>query len=239
MLEELRTMLPMLQPRSARDDARRVIMHENVLRRASVTSRRQIFEKLSGRYFRPDAPLAVARFVHAMQTIQDPLQSGLLAYTMLVWNDALVSLLGCKWLAPKLAGPLDDAGASDIEAELDRLSTAIPQIRKWAPPTRGHVATHSLSVLRDCGYATGTVRKRLRQPFISPDVVLFGAQLILGSGEPASRFPAYTLFMAMGISIAEVIDALTDLHQRLVVNFAIQGDTVRFTVRGETPSRST
>ncbi len=123
--------------------------------------------------------------------------------------------------------------------ELDCLSKAIPQIRKWAPTTRRHVATHYLSLLRDCGYATGTVRKRLRQPFIPSDVVLFGAQLIMGSGEPASRLPAHTLFMAMGLSIAQVIDALTDLHQRRVVNFAIQGDTVCFTVRGETPSSRT
>jgi len=83
MLEELRTVLPVIRPLSARDDARRAIVQENVLRRPSVTSRRKIFEKLSVRYFQVDVPLAVARLVQGMQTVQEPLQSGLLAYTML------------------------------------------------------------------------------------------------------------------------------------------------------------
>jgi hypothetical protein len=94
MLEELRAVLPVIRPTSARDDVRRAILEDNVLRRPSVNSRRKIFEKLSGRYFPLNAPLTVARLVQAMQMVQDPLQNGLLAYVMLLWNDALVFPIG-------------------------------------------------------------------------------------------------------------------------------------------------
>jgi hypothetical protein len=237
MIEELRAVLPAIRPTSARDDARRAILEDNVLRRPSVNSRRKIFEKLDGRYFRLDVPLAVARLVQTMQMVQDRLQSGLFAYVMLLWNDPLVFRLGCEWLSPKLGSAPYDAQTSDIDAELDLLSSTIPQIRNWAPSTRHKIAVNYLNLLRDCGYATGALRKRLRRPFIEPDVVLFGVQLIIGSGEAISRLPEHLLFKAMGLSIKEVIDALTELQQRGCVDFAIQGGIVHFAVRGETISR--
>ena len=72
MLEEMRSVLLVIRPSSARDDARRTILEDNVLRRPSINSRRKIFEKLNGRYFRIDASLAVARLVQTMQMVQDP-----------------------------------------------------------------------------------------------------------------------------------------------------------------------
>jgi len=237
MLEELRAVLPVIRPTSARDDLYRAILDDNVLRRPSMNSRRKIFEKLNGRYFRLDASLAVARLVKTMQMVQDPLQNGLFAYVMLLWNDALAFRLGGQWLATKLGSAPYDTRTSDIDAELDRLSSTIPQIRTWAPSTRHKVAINYLNLLRDCGYATGTLRKRLRRPFIGPDVVLFGVQLIIGSGEAISRLPEHLLFKAMGLSIEEVIDALTELQQRGCVDFAIQGGIVHFAVRGKTFSR--
>jgi hypothetical protein len=237
MIEELSAVLPAIRPTSARDDARRAILEENVLRRPSVNSRRKIFEKLNGRYFHLDAPLAVARFVEALQAVQDPLQKSFLAYVMLLWNDALVFRLGCEWLAPNLLNAPYDAETSDIDTQLERLSSMIPQVLEWAPSTRHKIAINYLNLLRDCGYATGNLRKRLRRPFIGPDVVLFGVQLIIGSGEAISRLPEHTLFRAMGLSIGEVVDALTELQRRGYVDFAIQGDVVHFAVRGKTVSR--
>jgi Putative inner membrane protein (DUF1819) len=237
MLEELRAVLPVIRPTSARDDARRAILEDNVLRRPSISSRRKIFEKLSGRYFRSNASLAVARLVQTMQMVQDPLQNSLLAYVMLLWNDPLVFQWGAEWLAPKLGNVPYDAESSDIDAELDRLSSAIPRICKWAPITRRKIVINYLTLLRDCGYATGTFRKRLRRPFIEPDVVLFGVQLIIGGREAISRLPEHLLFKAMGLSIAEVVDALTELQHRGCVDFAVQGGIVHFALRGETISR--
>jgi Putative inner membrane protein (DUF1819) len=237
MLEELRAVLPVIRLTSARDDARRAILEDNVLRRPSISSRRKIFEKLNGCYFRSNASLAVARLVQTMQMVQDPLQNSLLAYVMLLWNDALVFQLGGEWLAQRLGSAPYDAQTSDIDVELDRLSSTIPQIRTWAPSTRHKIAINYLTLLRDCGYATGTFRKRLRRPFIEPDVVLFGVQLIIGSGEAISRLPEHLLFKAMGLSIEEVIDALTELQQRGCVDFAIEGGIVHFALRGKTISR--
>ena len=72
--------------------------------RPSLGSRVDVFEKLSVRYFRSDAPRAVARLIQALHA-GDPMRSGHIAYTMLLWNDALVFLLGSEWLSPRLDGP--------------------------------------------------------------------------------------------------------------------------------------
>jgi hypothetical protein len=230
MLDELQVVVMTLGLDATRADARRAVLDDNVLQRPSLGSRVDVFEKLSVRYFRSDAPRAVARLVQALHA-GDPMQSGHFAYTMLLWNDALVFLLGCEWLSPKLDGPPFSAETHDVIRELERLSVQNPEISKWSPGTRRKVATHYLGLLRDCGYASGSARKLIRRPFISPDVVLFGAQLVIGGGEPAARVPEHPLFRAMGLSVEDVVGALSELRRQGRVEFAIQGDTVHLAIR--------
>ena len=74
------------------------------------------------------------------------MEIGLLAYTMLLWNDALVFLLGYECLASKLHRLPVFAETSDIDRELERLSRQVPEIRKWAPKTRRSIACHYLGI---------------------------------------------------------------------------------------------
>lgn len=232
MLEELLIVTSAIEFDSTREAAKKAVLEDNVLHRPSLGSRVDVFEKLSVRYFRADAPRAVSRLIHAVQTASDRLHAGLFAYTMLLWNDALVFLLGCEWLAPRLGGPPFVVETSDIEAELERLShKKAPEIRKWRPGTRRRVATHYLGLLRDCGFANGKVRKTLRRPYIPPEVVLFGVQLILGGGESADGVLKHPLFRAMGLSVEDVIAALTALHQEGRVEFAVQGGIVHLKIQ--------
>jgi hypothetical protein len=233
MLEEVRALVPVIRPEPARADVRKAVLNENILRRASLGSREKIFTKLSVRYFRVDAPQSVARFVRAMQTTTDPVQGGLFSYSMLLWNDALVFLLGCEWLAPKLKGLSFSAETNDIEIELGRLSKQVPEIKRWTKITLNRVAQHYLGLLRDFGYATGSARKLLKRPFISPEVVLFGAQLIVGGGESVSSLPDHLIFKAMGLSVKDVISAFMELREQGLVKFAIQGGVTHFNVRDE------
>jgi hypothetical protein len=174
--------------------------------------------------------------VRAIQDTPDETQKRLLAYVMLLWNDALVLLLGSEWLVHRLASLPYVAETHDIEVELERLSKQTPEINTWKQGTRRNVATHYLSLIRDCGYATGSARKKLRRPFIPPDVVLFGTQLIIGGGEPVSRIPEHMLFKAMGLSVSDVISNLTELRQQGRIDFAIQGGTAHFAFRGSASS---
>lgn len=226
MLEELRALLPVVAPATARADMRHAIVDENILLRPSLASRIEIFKKLSMRYFRANAPSTVERFIRALQTNSDPNQLGLLAYTMLLWNDALVFTLGTQWLAPKLNGPTITVETSDIEAELKYLSKEFPVIRAWKPVTCASVASHYLGVLRDTGYASGIARKTLRRPFIGAETILFGTQLLVASGEPTARVPEHALFTAMGLTVADVVEALSELRRAGRIDFAIQGDVV-------------
>lgn len=230
MLEELKVILPRIKPESARSDARRAIVEENRLARPSIRSREKIFEKLSVRYFPAGAPRAVHRFVQYLGERNDPLQFGLFCYTMLLWNDGLVFHLGRSWLVSRQTEPVFEVETQDVERELEKLSDIYSSIRKWKSYTRRQIATHYLGLLRDCGYATGTAKKNLRRPYIAPEVVLFGAQLVIGGGEPIARMPEHPLFTAMGLSLEEVIQALSDLRAQGKLDFQIQGGMSRWKV---------
>jgi hypothetical protein len=96
----------------------------------------------------------------------------------------------------------------------------------WGQATREHIAQHYLSLLRDCGFATGSAQKTLRRPFVSPDVVLFAVQLILGGGQTPAQVPTDPLFTALGLDLQDVLNALTELHAQGKLRFATQGGVV-------------
>lgn len=227
MLEELRSVVTLLTPETARADLRRLIVDENILHRSSLVSRRKLFEKLGRRYFRQQVPVATARFVRAVQNTQDPSQVGLLAYVMFLWNDALTFALGCEWLAPKLRSAPFEAHTGAAERELEFQSEGFPAMQTWSETTHRRIAQHYLSLLRHCGYATGAARKTLRRPFISADVVLFGVQLILGGGERADQIPGHPLLVAMGLSLEDTLGALADLNAHGRIRFVTQGGLVQ------------
>jgi hypothetical protein len=231
MLEELKALVSVIQPESARNDVRQAIIEDNIFHRPSINSRAKVFGKLGVRYFRYDMPIAVERFVRALKNEPDQTQIALLAYTMLLWNDALVFTLGEQWLARRLSGPRFPAETSEIEAELDRLSKQVPEIKKWTLNTRRKVSTKYLGLLRDCSFATGTLKKVLRRPYISPDVILFSVQLIIGGGDSLVNLPGHSLFKAMGLSIDDVIEKLTELQAQSRIDFAVQGGIVYFAPR--------
>ena len=228
LLEELRAVIPFVHPTTARVDLRRTVLEENVLRRPSLGSRVDVYEKLCVRYFPAQAPRTVFRFVKAISQEPDPVQFGLLAYVMLLWNDALVCLLGCEWLAPRLIALPYTAVTKDIEHELLRLSRTAQAIRRWTPGTRRKVAAHYLGLLRDCGYATGRARKELRRPYIAPTTVWFGAQLVSIAGESNSPLPENPIFRAMGLTVSDVVEALEELRKQGHFGFQAQGRITHF-----------
>jgi len=233
MLEELRVVVYDIAPETARSDLRRLILEDNVLRRGSLSSRREIFRKLGERYFRRETRKATALFLQAIRDSREPSHLALLAYVMFLWNDALAFTLSVEWLAPKLQGDGFTAETSDILRELQFLEKQIPAIRGWGETTRKRIGRHYLGLLRDCGFAVGSARKMLRKPYVAPEVALFAAQLIAGSGEPLERLPQHGLFTAMGLSVDEVIDSLYELDRQRRVRFAVQGGVVHLELRGE------
>lgn len=237
MLEELRAIAPALDPTNARSDARRLILEENFLRRPSLSSRNELHRKLAERYFRADTPLATARLVKTLQDAVDADQGNLMAYCMFIWNDGLAYELGQQWLAPRLTGDPFIASTADIERELTYLAQMHPEILTWGEITRKRTARHYLSLLRDCGFARGAAQKALCRPYISPAVILFAVQLILGGGQSAASVPEHDLFHTLGMKVGDVLDGLTELNSLGLVRFNIQGDVIQLEILQEESAR--
>jgi hypothetical protein len=226
MLEELRGVIDYINPETAREDLHRLILEENILRRASISSRKEVYRKLAERYFRKDTPKANALFVTTFRKVADPAQASLVAFTLLLWNDGLTFELSQRWLAPKLSGPKFEAETADIERELESMEKPHPVINTWNPITRRRIARHYLSSVRDCGYASGSAKKEIRRPYISSQVILFAIRLILGGGEPVVKVPEHGLFTAMGLSLRDVIAALEELDQQGYARYESQGGVI-------------
>ena len=199
MLEELRRVLPYIDPGNSRADISRLVVKQNFLHRPSLASRKAIDKKLSERYFRRDQPNSSAEFVRSARLANDQPTLALLAYAMLLWNDGLSFLLGIEWLAPKLVGAGYEAETDDIIRQLDLVAQKQKHVAGWSTITKQRVARHYLSMLRDCGFAVGGATKVIKKPFVPPDVVLFASKLILGGGEPKRTIPENKLFTAMGL----------------------------------------
>jgi hypothetical protein len=227
MLEELRGVIDYVTPENARRDLHRLILEENILRRASISSRKELHRKLAERYFRKETPKANAQFVSAFRKIKEQSQTGLLAFTLLLWNDGLTFELSRRWLLPKLHGSPYVAKSVDIDRELEFFEKTFPVIRSWSKNTRRRIAQHYLGILRDSGYATGSTKKDIRRPYISPQVILFAIRLIIGGGEPVVKVPENELFFAMGLSLQDVIGALEELDRENYVRFASQGGVIQ------------
>jgi len=226
MLEELKRIIGELDLNCAREEIRQLVIENNFLNRPSLSSRKEVNRKLSERYFRRNTPKLNKTFIQAIRSSSASTAFALLAYTMFLWNDALTLILGLQWLAPKLKGELFEAATSDIIRELDYLSREYQAITGWSEVTRKRVASHYLSLLRDCGFATGAAKKVLRKPYIPPQVILFGARLIIGGGETAEHVPEHMLFKAMGLEVDEVLENLYELNREGMVRFATQGGIV-------------
>jgi len=227
MLDELRAVLPLLGADAPREEAHRLIVDEDLLHHDSITARTWVYKKLGMRFYPRTAPRAAGAFIRAAQSESDPSQLALLAYEMIAWQDGLVFMLGKEWLLQRLRLPGYAAETRDILDELEWLeNNRADCVKAWNGATRQSVAAHYLGLLRDCGLATGSLRKELRSPYVAPDTVLFGTRLILGGGEGAAAVPEHELFAIMGLSPTDVVDALTELHAEGRLVFRVQGSVV-------------
>ena len=130
MLDELKRLVPILDPTDVRGTLRQLVVEEDLFRRSSLASREQLFSNLGVRYFRADTPKANANFVRAARVTMDESEVGLLAYVMLLWNDGLIHFLAQAWFAPRVRVPNLWFRTDDVLSELDRLAASVPAIRR-------------------------------------------------------------------------------------------------------------
>lgn len=237
MLQELRATLPYVTREHARADARRAVIDQNVLVRRTVGAREKALRKLTERYFPADKPVFAGLMAATLQQRSDEAELPALAYVGYLWNDGLAFDLGADWLARRLETLPWQVKTKDLVGHLETLAEEHPAARRWASSTRERIAQHYLGLLRDCGFATGSLVKQLRRPFVPPSAVLLATRLLVGSGEATSRVPEHPLFAAMGLRVQDVLDSLTELAAAGMIEFDSQGGVVSLTLpeRSERP----
>lgn len=226
MLSELRSLMRTVGPDLDRSRMRHAVVDKNILNKASVNAREYTFKKLSTRYFPEHMPNATSGFVSQFVAEDDTEQQGLLAYLMLLWTDGLMWELGRRWLVHRLAIVGYEPTPDEVEEQVDYLRRDDPRTAGWTSQTCGKIASNYLNSLRDCGLASGRAKKLLRQPYVAPATVGFGALLVAGSGTPTHEVAEQEIFRFLGLTPVDVIEALKELDHAGWIKFRVQGGVV-------------
>lgn len=226
MYADLRILLLHAQDVRSPSEYRKCVIDENCLLRSSESSRRKVWQELRGRYrLDGDDPLFSA-FWKEWTSAGSEAERALAAYVLFALNDVLVWDLGVDWLYPLLRQAPAELRLTDVLAFVASVSTRHPEVSGWSEKTTERIAQHYLASIRDFGLAQGVVRKRSVRPALhaAPVRLILRALTLHGTTNNAAlRCPAFRL---VGLSAAEVVDALSELNGRGALRFRMQGDVI-------------
>jgi hypothetical protein len=223
---DLRLLLASTGPSLPDGGYRELVLEQNLLLRASASSRQKLWKELSTRYRLVGTdPLFVA-FQDEWSRCVSEAERALTAYVLLALNDRLVADLGVLWLFERLRNGSIELRVDDVLAFLGRSVREHPEVGRWSETTTLRVAQHYLASLRDFGLARGTLRKVTVRPalYAGPVRLLVRALAMAGISDlNAVRSP---LFRLVALDGAEVIHALGELNGARALRFRMQADVV-------------
>lgn len=210
---------------------RGLILEGNLLARTTAAARAKLYKELKGRYLLDPAIPIFSAFLSEWRTTTSPDEKNLLAFVLLALNDRTVMVTSCEWLFPHLRKADSELRVGDLETYFIAAGKgAHPEVSKWTPNTLRRVAQHYLATVRDCGMATGTIRKLAHRPalYAAPVRLLLNALQL--SRVPLPEIIAHDAFKILGIAPGEVADTLSELNRQGSLSFRQQADVIELTL---------
>lgn len=206
-------------------------MDGNILARTTTSARTKLYTELKGRYLLdPNNPLFLS-FLEEWAKVSTPEEKNLLVFTLLALNDRTVMLTSCEWLFPHLRNADSELRVTDLEIFLASLGkTSHPEIAKWTESTLKSVAQHYLATVRDCGLASGTMKKRADRPALYAAPVRLLLRALEIARVPLAKMVAHEGFKILGIQPGEVVGALFELNRHGEIKFRQQADVIELTL---------
>jgi Putative inner membrane protein (DUF1819) len=217
------------------DEYKRLVLEENCLAKATMSSRQRALADLRSRYILElDDPLFQCFLAEWSKQLPDP-EGSLTIYCLWALNDRLVAELGTKYLFPRLRQAPSPVKTDDIMAYLFTKQTRHPELVKWSAETTSAVARKYAASIRDFGLARGIYSKLSVHPalYAAPARFLVRALRLANTKDlDIIRSPWFRL---IGLDSHEVVDALSELRRQGKLSFNIQADVVELGLEGHRP----
>jgi hypothetical protein len=189
LLDESLLVMQQLAQGRAVHEVKSMVMEEDLLGKATASTRASSWDHIHIRYLSPGSPTqALARMVaHA----PDRQNQRLVLFYELCRSLPIVhdSVIDCVY--PRYAAGYSELDASDIQAFFDAVSQDHREISTWSPQTRSKIVSNILSILRDFGLLEGTQRKRFVRLYVPLPAFVYVLYRLAGDGlTPAAELIA-------------------------------------------------
>jgi hypothetical protein len=206
------------------DKLQRAIREKDLLGKRTREARRRYWSLISWRYLTPPESV-VTRALAALSCrgADDPALRGAL-YFHFCLTDRLTFDVATDLLWTLQQQGRDIIHAAEVEAYIRAGAAAHPEVDSWSSRTLKKLASSLLSALRDFGRLTGGAKKRLVQPPLPDELLVYVCKFLSAEGKTAREMLGASDFRLWGRTPQEVGVRLAKLSQSGALRFEWSGD---------------
>jgi hypothetical protein len=206
------------------DELQQAIQEKDLLGKRTREARRTYWRLISWRYLTPPESAVVSALAAlSCRGADDPILRGALYFHFCLADrltfDMATDLL---WILQQQGR--DIINVAEVEAFVRAGIAAHPEVDSWSGRTLKKLASSVLSALRDFGRLAGGSKKRLVQPPLADELLVYVCKFLLAEGKTARGLLEALDFRLWGLTLQEVGVRLAKLSQSGALRFEWSGD---------------
>jgi Putative inner membrane protein (DUF1819) len=206
------------------DELQQAIREKDLLGKRTREARRTYWRLISWRYLTPPESAVVSVLAAlSCRGADDPVLHGAL-YFHFCLADRLTFDIATDLLWTLQQQGRDIINVAEVEAYIRAGIAAHPEVDSWSGRTLKKLASSVLSALRDFGRLAGGSKKRLVQPPLVDDLLVYVCKFLLAEGKTARGILEAPDFRLWGLTPQEVGVRLAKLNQSGALRFEWSGD---------------
>lgn len=223
LLESVKS-LQFLEAEHSLDELQHAIREKDLLGKRTREARRTYWRLISWRFLTPPES-AVVSALAALSCLgaDDPVLRGALYFHFCLADRLTFDI------ATDLLWTLQQQGrgiinVAEVEAYIRAGMAVHPEVASWSGRTLKKLASSVLSALRDFGRLSGGSKKRIVQPPLADELLMYVCKFLSAEGKSAKGILEAPDFRLWGLTLQEVGARLAKLSQSSVLRFEWSGD---------------
>jgi hypothetical protein len=206
------------------DELQHAIREKDLLGKRTREARRTYWRLISWRFLTPPESAVVSALTAlSCRGADDPVLRGALYFHFCLADRLTFDI------ATDLLWTLQQQGrgiinVAEVESYIRAGIAAHPEVDSWSGRTLKKLASSVLSALRDFGRLAGGSKKRLVQPPLADDFLVYMCKFLLAEGKTARGILEAPDFRLWGLTLQEVGVRLAKLNQSGALRFEWSGD---------------
>ncbi|HEY8477287.1 MAG TPA: BrxA family protein [Chloroflexota bacterium] len=202
----------------------RAVRDWNLLGKRTRETRRACWRLISWRYFTPtEGPVAVALSALARRGSDDLVFRGAL-YFHFCLADRLTFDVATEFLWDLQRKGREIVSPTEVKTFIRDQVSAHPEVLRWSESTLHRLSGNVLSALRDFGRLSGEAKKRLVQPPLPDELLLYVCKFLSTEGASARAIVTAPEFRLWGRDPREIGARLAQLSRSGAIRFEWSGD---------------